>query len=435
VHIGLDDTDSPYGLCTTYTGSILLLELLRRRIPLVDYPYLIRLNPNVPFKTRGNGAVSLHIRCEDGAVEEIEEVVEGVLEAYSEKHAKTDPTAVIVRGPVKELRTVYRRALAELLTPSYVESLLRKLDARVIGGRKARGIVGAAASVGAYKLEVYTYELLLYTTPGTPKPVDKMEDDVIELDRLLRPLTFANIDYASSRVLATPRGPDPVIAGIRSANPIILSSIARRLAEKWKAAFSVVFKTNQATGCHLSRVKNMGELRPYDSTVVRGRVVGPPTVLKGGHVILKLVDATGEVACAVYSETGLQKLAKLLRDGDLIEVGGGVQPRSHGLTLNAEYLRILETPPLVKLENPRCPRCGRRLKSSGKGKGFKCEVCGFKTPSSGKIEVKIPRFLDPGLYLQRPLAYRHLSPPAEVLGTPPLPAPPIPELVVWPHPA
>jgi tRNA(Ile2)-agmatinylcytidine synthase len=226
-----------------------------------------------------------------------------------------------------------------------------------------------------------------------------------------------------------------VIAGIRSANPIILSSIARRLAEKWKAAFSVVFKTNQATGCHLSRVKNISELRPYDSTVVRGRVVGPPTVLKGGHVILKLVDTTGEVACAIYSETGLQKIAKLLRDGDSIEVGGGVQPRSHGITLNAEYLRILETPPLVKLENPRCPRCGRRLKSSGKGKGFKCEVCGFKTHSSGKIEVKIPRFLDPGLYLQRPLAYRHLSPPAEVLGTTPLPAPPIPELVVWPHPA
>lgn len=413
----------------------MLLKLLKRGVSLADYPYLIRLNPNVPFKTRGNGAVSLHLLCEAGVEDEIADTVESALEAYSEKHGKTDPTAVIVQGPAKELRTVYQRALTELLAPSSVETLLRKLQARVLGGRKKRGIVGAAASIGAYKLEVYTYELLLYAAPGARKPTSEVEERVIELDRLLRPLTFANVDYPLSRVLATPRGPDPVLAGIRSANPIVLSSIARRLVEGWKAELAVIFKTNQATGCHLSKVKNIGALRPYDSAVVRGRVVGSPKVLKGGHVILKLEDATGAVTCAIYSETGLQKLAKLLHEGDLIEVGGGLQPRSHGLTLNVEYIRVLEVLPLTRLENPRCPQCGRRLKSAGKGKGFKCEACGYRSASLGKIEVKVPRSLDPGLYLQRPLAYRHLSPPAEALGTLSLPAPPLPELVVWPHPA
>lgn len=58
LHIGLDDTDSPNGMCTTYLGALLYRELSRFGEP-VDLPKLIRLNPNIPYKTRGNGAVSL----------------------------------------------------------------------------------------------------------------------------------------------------------------------------------------------------------------------------------------------------------------------------------------------------------------------------------------------------------------------------------------
>jgi len=28
----------------------------------MDYPYLVRLNPNIPWKTRGNGAVCIHFK-------------------------------------------------------------------------------------------------------------------------------------------------------------------------------------------------------------------------------------------------------------------------------------------------------------------------------------------------------------------------------------
>jgi tRNA(Ile2)-agmatinylcytidine synthase len=432
VHVGIDDTDSPLGMCTTYVSSILMLELVKRGCSLADFPYLVRLNPNIPFKTRGNGAVSLHLRCEMGA-EEVAGVVERVLEAYSERHAKTDPTAVVVQGDVSELRSVYRRALVELLAPSQVEKALKRARATVLGGRKGRGVVGAAASIGAYELDVFTYELLLYVPPGSAKP-PQAEEGVVELDRLLRPLTFANVDYGASRVLATPRGPDPVLAGIRSANPLVLSSIARRLAESWGASLAVIFKTNQATGAHLSKVKPVGELRPYDSAVVRGLVVAPPAELRGGHVALKVGDSTGAVTCMFYRETGLQRVAKLLREGDRVEVGGGVVPRSRGLTLNAEYVRVLDAPPLSKLENPRCPLCGKRMKSLGRRGGFKCPACGYRDPALGKVEVRVPRFLEPGLYLQRPLAYRHLSPPAEAMGVEPVRAPPLPSLVVWPLP-
>ena len=55
LHIGLDDTDSPEGGCTTYIGARLVEELDALGVRFTDYPNLLRLNPNVPWKTRGNG--------------------------------------------------------------------------------------------------------------------------------------------------------------------------------------------------------------------------------------------------------------------------------------------------------------------------------------------------------------------------------------------
>ena len=59
MHIGLDDTDSTKGGCTTYLAAVLIEKLEKFNIEFKDYPTLIRLNPNVPWKTRGNGALCL----------------------------------------------------------------------------------------------------------------------------------------------------------------------------------------------------------------------------------------------------------------------------------------------------------------------------------------------------------------------------------------
>ena len=61
LHIGIDDTDSPDGMCTTYLASQIINKFEENGIKLVDYPRLIRLNPFARFKTRGNGGVSLRI--------------------------------------------------------------------------------------------------------------------------------------------------------------------------------------------------------------------------------------------------------------------------------------------------------------------------------------------------------------------------------------
>ena len=48
LHIGFDDTDSTKHGCTTYIAALLIDEIEKLNAKLVDYPSLVRLNPNVP---------------------------------------------------------------------------------------------------------------------------------------------------------------------------------------------------------------------------------------------------------------------------------------------------------------------------------------------------------------------------------------------------
>ncbi len=57
MYIAVDDTDSREGMCTTFLATELIREF--EEYQLLDYPRLVRLNPNVPWKTRGNGAIVL----------------------------------------------------------------------------------------------------------------------------------------------------------------------------------------------------------------------------------------------------------------------------------------------------------------------------------------------------------------------------------------
>src|ERR687886_125338 len=68
LHIGLDDTDSLLGRCTTHMAFKITNYLLKKAdIQLLDYPLLIRLNPNIPWKTRGNGAICLRVKAKNHA--------------------------------------------------------------------------------------------------------------------------------------------------------------------------------------------------------------------------------------------------------------------------------------------------------------------------------------------------------------------------------
>ncbi|MEM2588428.1 MAG: tRNA(Ile2) 2-agmatinylcytidine synthetase, partial [Candidatus Bathyarchaeia archaeon] len=84
LHIGFDDTDSPRKGCTTYIAALLVEKLEKLGVSFTDYPNLIRLNPNVPWKTRGNGALCLRIKCNENIVDRIKETVIDTIEENSD---------------------------------------------------------------------------------------------------------------------------------------------------------------------------------------------------------------------------------------------------------------------------------------------------------------------------------------------------------------
>ncbi|RLE76468.1 MAG: hypothetical protein DRJ44_04030 [Thermoprotei archaeon] len=421
--IGIDDVDSPHGMCTTYTGA-LIAEALNRvnGVSFLDYPYLVRLNPNIPFKTRGNGAVSFSLNIPEYYYDELKELILRIVnESILYGGRKPNPVVVFSKGINHKLKLFYERALSEVVTPEYARKLAERLgiDYFVLRGND-RGIVGALAAVGAYPLHEYTFELLVYRNPRQIKDRKVSYEKIKVLDRKFREVLFANIDFSTGRLLVVPHGPDPVLLGIRSVNPIVLNQIAKNMidelgdAERW-----IIYKTNQGTGAHLRKHKNIASLKPYDSCKITGSVLVFPTVLRGGHVKVKIRDESGEVDCIFYKETiFLNRIARLLMPGDFVEIGGGVRPASskHGLTVNAETLRIKKLVLREEIRNPRCPNCNYRMKSAGKNKGFKCPKCGFKSKTITKEKILKARILEPGLYLSSPSAYRHLSKPKRLLG-------------------
>ncbi|WP_297556479.1 DUF1743 domain-containing protein, partial [Thermococcus sp.] len=172
IHIGIDDTDSPNGMCTTYLGALLYRELSRLAEP-VDLPRLIRLNPNIPYKTRGNGAVAMSFEAKDDVIPEIKDTVLFYVNQLADfTHENTNPGVAFLEGDIpRELREFSLKALREHVTIEEAEEVARRVGAEVFKFKLGRGIIGALASIG-YPLEKFTYELLAYREPenlGTPR--------------------------------------------------------------------------------------------------------------------------------------------------------------------------------------------------------------------------------------------------------------------------
>jgi tRNA(Ile2)-agmatinylcytidine synthase len=239
------------------------------------------------------------------------------------------------------------------------------------------------------------------------------------MDRLTQPYTFNNVDLEKRRVIITPRGPDPILLGIRGETPETVKkafAIVKSLepVERW-----VVFRTNQGTDAHLSRASTLNELKPYSSVIARGVVSRKPHIVPVRHVIFSIKDSTNEVDCAAYEPTGaLRKVARELVEGDEVEVYGAVRRRQQGkrLTLNLEKINILTLASRVTYRNPSCQSCGKRLESMGKGQGYRCKKCGTRHSAGKKVAGTAERRVKLGLYVTATRSQRHLTKPLRRYG-------------------
>ena len=423
MYIGLDDTDSTRKGCTTYIAALLVEKLQKLGVNFMDYPNLIRLNPNVPWKTRGNGALCIRIQYDKNVEEKIKETVINAVEEHADfKFKGTDPGIVFFKKPKipKEVKIFAKNAITGIVTLKEALKLLKKFEAEAVGFKNRRGIIGGLAAVGETLQGDHTYEILAYRVPenyGLKRKVDSAS--IFEMDKVTAPYTFNNVDSEKDRIIITPRGPDPILFGIRGETPEIVKNafeIVKPLepVERW-----VIFRTNQGTDAHLKRAEKLSQIKPYHPIIARGIVSTSPKIIPLRHVVFSIKDESGQVDCAAYEPTGaLRKIARKLIVGDYLEVYGGVRKPSENnpLTINLEKIRLLKLAPKIAYQNPICPKCGKRLKSMGKNKGFKCDKCGSRYPNLGKVEVKFKRETRTGLYITSTRSQRHLTKPFSRYG-------------------
>jgi tRNA(Ile2)-agmatinylcytidine synthase len=418
MHIGLDDTDSARKGCTTYVAALLVEKLHKLGASFIDYPNLIRLNPNVPWKTRGNGALCLRVQHDESVEDKVKETVVSTVEEQADIECKgTEPGVVFFQSATipRALSIFARNTITGIVNLRDAVRLLNRFNGEAVAFKSGRGVVGALAAVGETLQADHTYEIIAYRTPGnygSKRMVD--EASVFGMDLATKPFTFNNVDREKKRVVITPRGPDPILFGVRGESPQIVKKafqMVRALEpiERW-----VIYRTNQGTDAHLKRVEDLSQMKPYSPVIARGTVSTNPRMIRGRHVIFSIRDDKAQVDCAAYEPTGaLRAVARKLIAGDQIEICGGVRRPSKGrpLTVNLEKIWLLKLASQIVRRNPLCPRCGRRLKSMGTKKGFRCDRCGARYACLTKVDVEERRETRKGLYMTSTRSQRHLTKP------------------------
>ena len=411
LHIGFDDTDSRKGMCTTYLAYKIVNDLKRADVEFLDYPRLVRFNPNIPWKTRGNGAVGISIKTKDP--ERIKKLVKKFVIKYSDIKNGANPGLVFLQDETipKFLSDLSEAALYKLINRNSVKEFSKKNKLELFNLGNGQGLVGALGVIG-YRFTDHTFELLSYRTRekfGSKRIIEK--NLVKKMQEKTSESTFNSYDFQNDSVLITPNGPDPVFYGVRGEDPKSVISASMMLEHDEKLDGYMIFKTNQGTGDHLKNEIDTEKFQPYTSGTIKGIVSSNPEVKKGGHIFFMINTKGKEIRCAVYKPTQITDVAKGLRIGDVVHLGGGVRKasRKNSRVLNIEFLEIRKLVDIKELENPFCQECNKHMKSKGKSQGFQCVRCGKR--ANQKNNKIIPREIKIGLYLPTISAHRHLTRP------------------------
>ena len=172
--LGLDDTDSARGYCTTYLAYRIAVDL-QPDLRVLPYPRLVRLNPNIPFKTRGNAAVCLQIEAEDADLA-FERLSAKVAE-LSDVSGGANAGMALLEDPMSASRfeELYHDALCGVISPHRVRRLLREAGVRSFELGNGMGIVGAASALGFGEGSDHTFERVAYRRRenwGAPRAIE-----------------------------------------------------------------------------------------------------------------------------------------------------------------------------------------------------------------------------------------------------------------------
>ncbi|MFB6184820.1 MAG: DUF1743 domain-containing protein [Haloarculaceae archaeon] len=425
--IGLDDTDSrERGMCTTYLAATVADEL-RAAGHAVTRRLLVRLNPAVEHKTRGNAALAVHT---DAPAAVCRELVASRLDMAATADPETNPGVVVAPADPADVpadvAAFARGAVRERHAIADARALLDGHDYAHLQEGNGRGLIGALAAVGAWRaFDDWTYECISYRERdrwGTPR--DVAHESVFAAAEAAYPDAWDTVDRVEGETVCVPHTPCPILHGVRGDDPDAVREVAKRIDGE-PIASRALFVTNQGTDAHLrnASISAVVDGRAYRVT---GTVVEAPETRRGGHVFLTIggddhatdatnADATNADAtrdhdghrlrCAAFEPTKrFRDRVRDLRVGDRITACGEV---SEG-TLKLEKFAVRD---LVRTERvtPDCPDCGRSMDSAGRDQGYRCRDCGTAAP--GKVAREIPRDIERGWYEVPPCARRHVAKP------------------------
>ncbi len=430
--IGLDDIDSYSGGCTTHFATYILEKTLELGGYLTDYPRLIRLNPDTPWRTRGNGAVALEVVLPDRHVSYLLDWLERALHKYillnDGLRPGTQPGIIILDGNSLN-RSLYRRlyifsskALYKIISFEELDNILNSLGNSIlksISPYGKRGLIGSLAAIGNFLPFDHTYELIVYrklSERGKERDIDLYPDIEMEDE-----YSFAHVDLETNKALWTPHGPDPVIIGIRGDRVSKVLGIFNRIEKYLSYDRWVIYVTNQGTNEHFKQLLyNKQEGRdPFNQYLGVFEMLSHPIRDVGGHIHVygKMNNDTVEVM--VYEPSSrLREIIEKLKPSDRVILGGVFKfsRDATDLMFNTQVVYFGSTPlsrdTLVK---PICPKCGSKMESLGRGSGYHCEKCKYhiKEPHTSKIYRSL---WVPHLSLPPYRSIRHISKPLKRYG-------------------
>jgi tRNA(Ile2)-agmatinylcytidine synthase len=407
---------------------------------LLHEPRLVRLNPNVPTKTRGNAALVARFVHGRGRAEVIGSLPDGpalcyragrdltdrerlrladelwatVQRASAGSDPGTDPALLLVRR--RPPAALYWEAVRRVVTREEVDRWLRGTASIVRSVPSGVGLIGAAAAIswaGAHP----TWEAIAYREPGrwgTDRDVDR---DSVAAAAVRHPELFLCIDPRTRRVMIAPHTSCPILFGIRATKPTAaveaLKEIRSEPVERW-----LLFRTNQGTGDHVRRPWPLPPL-PYTAGAISGRLLEPAVSQGGGHLLFSLeLESGARVRCAVFEPTKtLPPVVRSLLPGDRVRLWGG---SGRDPLFRVEGIDLVALRPRRRSStNPRCPACAHRMGSMGAGRGFRCGQCRYRSPPESRELRRVSPEFPVGRYHPTPSARRHLAPRGPEPGIPP----------------
>ena len=430
--IGLDDIDSYSGGCTTHFATFVVEKIISLSGIITDYPRLIRLNPDVPWRTRGNGAVAIEAYIPSRKFSFFQSWIEEYLSKYLELEngfrIGTQPGIIILDGSKlqrKDFKKLYmysRNAMYKIISVNVLEKMMSSFKDKILyffNLYGKRGLIGALAAVGNYLPKDHTYELLVYRNfleRSEARKINIFPDISYEDEN-----TFAHVDLETNKPIWSPHGPDPVILGIRGNKISSILSIFSRIKKYISFDRWMIFLTNQGTDEHLLAYEDSkDELNAYSQFYGVAEINGIPIKERGGHLKVESKIDRYSVDLIAYEPSGyLRKVIETLEPNIHIKVGGSLKYSSVKkgtmiLNLQKAYNETSHIT-IYKKINPKCPRCGSSMESIGLHKGYVCKKCKYHISTDIKPTVDQIKWI-PQISLPPYRSIRHLSKPLKRYG-------------------